>query len=136
MKKNKKGFTLIELLAVIVVLAIILVIAVPRVLKVIEDARKESLGKSAQMAAKHMQQDYALQVLSGTVPEAKTEDTACPATAGVTEGTCTYTSASNASTGELDYTVKIVGSGKFTGWTATSVNGNTANVTESEQYID
>ena len=39
--KNKmKGFTLVELLAVIVILAIILVIAVPKVMSVIEDAKK------------------------------------------------------------------------------------------------
>jgi len=44
---NKKGFTLIELLAVIVILAIIAVIAIPRILNVVEEAKKGSAEASA-----------------------------------------------------------------------------------------
>ena len=52
MKKNlKNGFTLVELLAVIVILAIILVIAVPKVMSVIEDAKKATLESTAKMIA-------------------------------------------------------------------------------------
>ena len=52
MKKNSKnGFTLVELLAVIVILAIILVIAVPKVMSVIEDAKKATLESTAKMIA-------------------------------------------------------------------------------------
>jgi len=45
----KKGFTLIELLAVIVILAIIALIATPIILGIINDARKESNEKSAEL---------------------------------------------------------------------------------------
>ena len=52
MKRSKKrGFTLVELLAVIVILAIILVIAVPKVMSVIEDAKKATLESTAKMIA-------------------------------------------------------------------------------------
>ena len=46
-----RGFTLVELLAVIVILAIILVIAVPKVMSVIEDAKKATLESTAKMIA-------------------------------------------------------------------------------------
>ena len=59
MKKNIKGslklttsgFTLVELLAVIVILAIILVIAVPKIMSIIEDAKKGTLESTAKMIA-------------------------------------------------------------------------------------
>ena len=44
---DKKGFTLIELLAVIVILAIISVIALPKILNVVEEAKKGSAEASA-----------------------------------------------------------------------------------------
>ena len=44
---KKKGFTLIELLAVIVILVIISVIAIPRILNVVEEAKKGSAEASA-----------------------------------------------------------------------------------------
>ena len=47
----KKGFTFIELLAVIVILAIIALIATPIILGIINDARKESNEKSAELYA-------------------------------------------------------------------------------------
>ena len=125
---NKKGFTLVELLAVIVVLAIILVIAVPRILDVIESARKESLGRSAQMVANYLQKDSALRMLSSdfTVPE-DGED--CPEDAGFAdpeEGDCTYDSSLEGT--EASFTVTIVGAGKFAGWTAISTNGKTPTI--------
>ena len=42
MKMNKKGFTLIELLAVIVILAVIALIAVPRIIELLNSARKSA----------------------------------------------------------------------------------------------
>ena len=47
----KKGFTLIELLAVIVILAIIALIATPIILGIINDARRESNERSAELYA-------------------------------------------------------------------------------------
>ena len=44
---KNKGFTLIELLAVIVILAIIAVIAVPKILNVVDEAKKSSAEASA-----------------------------------------------------------------------------------------
>ena len=40
--KNNKGFTLVELLAVIAILAILVIIALPNVLKMFNDAKKNS----------------------------------------------------------------------------------------------
>ena len=125
-RMNKKGFTLVELLAVIVVLAIILVIAVPRILDVIESARKESLGRSAQMVANYLQKDSAVKMLSSTFPVAATNVT-CPEDSGWpvggTDGACTYDVTVTGT--EASFTVEIVGAGKFAGWTATSVDGKT-----------
>ena len=45
----KRGFTLIELLAVIVILAIIALIAAPIVVNIINDSKKESIKRSAEM---------------------------------------------------------------------------------------
>ncbi len=47
----KKGFTLIELLAVIVILAIIALISTPIILGIINDAKKESNERSAELYA-------------------------------------------------------------------------------------
>ena len=45
---RKKGFTLIELLAVIVILAILALITVPIVLKLVNNARRDSSVRSAE----------------------------------------------------------------------------------------
>ncbi len=45
----KNGFTLVELLAVIVILAIIALIATPIVLSIIDDTKKSSMLRSAEM---------------------------------------------------------------------------------------
>lgn len=125
MKLNKKGFTLIELLAVIVVLAIILVIAVPRVLDVINNARKEALGKSAQLVVSSLEQKYAEQIMAG-----KTwVDGACADVVkfNTSEGTCSYTT--DATGDEPVFTVTITGAGRFAGFTATSDNKASSTVT-------
>ena len=44
-----QGFTLVELLAVIVILAIIALIATPIVLSIIDDTKKSSMLRSAEM---------------------------------------------------------------------------------------
>ena len=46
---KSKGFTLVELLAVIVILSIIAIIAVPIVINIIEDSKKNSILRSAEM---------------------------------------------------------------------------------------
>jgi prepilin-type N-terminal cleavage/methylation domain-containing protein len=129
---NKKGFTLIELLAVIVVLAILLVIAVPRVLDVIESARSESLGKSAQIVAKHLKQEHAIALTQGTAPSASiTDPTACPEASGfnASEGNCVYTL--DLTGGEPEFVVTIQGLQRFAGWYAQSTDGNNATVSST-----
>ena len=64
MKKN--GFTLIELLAVIVILAIIALIATPIILGIINDARKESNERSAELYASAVRNAIATYQLTGT----------------------------------------------------------------------
>ena len=62
----KKGFTLIELLAVIVILAIIALIATPIILGIINDARKESNERSAELYASAVRNAVAAYQLTGT----------------------------------------------------------------------
>ena len=50
-RKNKNAFTLVELLAIIVILAVILVIAVPKIISIIDDAKKGTLISTAKMIA-------------------------------------------------------------------------------------
>ena len=50
-RKNKNAFTLVELLATIVILAVMLVIAVPKVISIIDDAKKGTLISTAKMIA-------------------------------------------------------------------------------------
>jgi len=67
----KKGFTLIELLAVIVILAIIALIATPIILGIINDARKESNERSAELYASAVRNAIASYQL--TYPNAPTK---------------------------------------------------------------
>ena len=46
---KNKGFTLIELLAVIVILAIIALIATPIIIGIINDSKKQSIKRSAEL---------------------------------------------------------------------------------------
>ena len=70
----KKGFTLIELLAVIVILAIIALIATPIILGIINDARKESNERSAELYASAVRNAVAAYQLTGTTSPAKFSD--------------------------------------------------------------
>lgn len=128
MKLNKKGFTLIELLAVIVVLAIILVIAVPKVLDVINTARSEALGKSAQVAVSSLEKEYMLKMSMG---EEWSTSGSCSAVIKfeASEGTCNYTTTTEGV--EPVFTVTIIGAGKFDGWTATSSSPASSTVTKT-----
>jgi len=70
----KKGFTLIELLAVIVILAIIALIATPIILGIINDARKESNERSAELYASAVRNAIAAYQLTGTTAPTKFSD--------------------------------------------------------------
>jgi prepilin-type N-terminal cleavage/methylation domain-containing protein len=70
----KKGFTLIELLAVIVILAIIALIATPIILGIINDARKESNERSAELYASAVRNAIAAYQLTGTSAPTKFSD--------------------------------------------------------------
>ena len=70
----KKGFTLIELIAVIVILAIIALIATPIILGIINDARKESNERSAELYASAVRNAVAAYQLTGTTAPTKFSD--------------------------------------------------------------
>ena len=129
--RNKKGFTLVELLAVIVILAIILVIAVPQVLRVIDQSRRDSLRSSVRMYASAIETDYLVSMASdnpptGTVPSGTT----CPNVVKFENGTCTY--ALSVVDNIPTATVTLVGSGNFSGLTATGTKTGTVTVTDTE----
>lgn len=63
--KNKNGFTLVELLTVIAILGLILIISVPKVIGIIEDTRKTSFKKSADLIVQTLKLEYS-QKLYGT----------------------------------------------------------------------
>src|SRR5690554_4187502 len=65
----KKGFTLIELLALIAILAILVILVVPKVLKLFEEAKKNTFKIEIQNIMKAAQQSYASQLLKGSVTE-------------------------------------------------------------------
>ena len=62
---KEKGFTLIELLAVIVILAIIALIATPIILNIINDAKKQSNQRSAELYLKAAELAIARENLNG-----------------------------------------------------------------------
>ncbi len=114
---KKRGFTLVELLAVIVILAVILVIAVPQINNVIKETRKNSLGSTAKLIAskaeeKEVEND-ALEISGSITCEdlVKLDDN---------YGNCTVSK--NSTTGKWE--VRIVGSGKFSGYTCTGTKDN------------
>jgi len=67
---KNKGFTLIELLAVIVILAIIALIATPIILGIIDDARKSSSERGAELVISSVDLAYssAYMLNDGNVP--------------------------------------------------------------------
>ena len=106
-KKNKFGFTLVELLAVIVILAIILVIAVPKVMSVIEDAKKATLESTAKMIASQAEKAKVQNTLLG-----KTESITCKDITNINDvdyADCDIVFDNNTAK------VTIAGSGKFEG---------------------
>lgn len=64
MKRNK-GFTLIELLAVIVILAILVLIALPKVLQMVENARRDTFKIEVQKMLGQMETVSADKMLNG-----------------------------------------------------------------------
>jgi len=70
----KKGFTLIELLAVIVILAIIALIATPIILGIINDARRESNERSAELYASSVKNAIAAYQLTHPTAPTKFSD--------------------------------------------------------------
>jgi len=109
--KNKssreKGFTLVELLAVIVILAIILVIAVPKIMDVINDAKKATLESTAKMIASQAEKQKVQNTVLG-----KEEEITCDSVAQINK-----TDYASCSIEFDDNTAKVTieGSGKFEG---------------------
>ena len=68
--KKKNGFTLVELLAVIVVLALIMIIAIPSVLKVMNNARRQSFALYIEKVVTAVQTQYVYDAATGDIPGA------------------------------------------------------------------
>ncbi len=62
---NKKGFTLVELLAVIAILAILVIIALPNVLKMFNDAKKNSFLTEAKTVYSEISKKYISESMKG-----------------------------------------------------------------------
>ena len=62
---NKKGFTLVELLAVIAILAILVIIALPNVIKLYNDAKKNSFLTEAKTIYKEAANKYITESMKG-----------------------------------------------------------------------
>ncbi len=62
---NKKGFTLVELLAVIAILAILVIIALPNVLKMLNDAKKNSFLTEAKTVYSEVSKKYISESMKG-----------------------------------------------------------------------
>ena len=73
---KNKGFTLIELLAVIVILAIIALIATPIILNIINDSRKSSIDRTAELIGSEIQLAYSSYMMnvSATSATASADD--------------------------------------------------------------
>ena len=95
------------MLSVIVILAIILVIAVPKIMPVIEDAKKATLESSAKMIASQAEKQKVQNTLLG-----KTDEITCESVAKINN--VDYESCEVKFNGDTAY-VTIEGSGKFNG---------------------
>ena len=117
MQKNK-GFTLVELLSVIVILAVILVIAVPQIMSVIESARKGSIESTAKLIAEGAEREYTNRKILGKDTNIECSDVSSMNSNDY--GTCVITFDNRGKA-----TVKVIGKGKFEGYTC---NGNSTNM--------
>ena len=62
---NKKGFTLVELLAVITILAILVIIALPNVIKLYNNAKKNTFLTEAKTIYKEAANKYITESMKG-----------------------------------------------------------------------
>ena len=62
---NKKGFTLVELLAVIAILALLVIIALPNVLKMFNQAKKDTFLTEAKTIYKEISKKYISEAMKG-----------------------------------------------------------------------
>ena len=63
--KNNKGFTLVELLAVIAILALLVIIALPNVLKMFNQAKKDTFLTEAKTIYKEISKKYISEAMKG-----------------------------------------------------------------------
>lgn len=122
MKKGRKGFTLVELLAVIVVLAIILVIAVPKILDVINSARKSAFEDSAKLLISQAEKNYLIEQAQGNEGTLSYEDDECGNLADLSAndyGSCAITLNSDGKVTNIE----LEGAGKFAGYTCEFAEG-------------
>ena len=102
---KKRGFTLVELLAVIVILAIILIIAVPKVISIINDAKRGTFETTAKMIASTAERKKIENNILGN-----TDDISCESVAKIND--IDYESCSISFDGNTAK-VTLLGAGKF-----------------------
>ena len=81
---NKKGFTLVELLAVIAILAILVIIALPNVLKMFNDAKKNTFMTEARKIYSEAEKKYISNQMKGITLTTYSDDSSL-CDVGVTE---------------------------------------------------
>ena len=126
-KNQKNAFTLVELLSVIVILSIILVIAVPKVMSVIEDAKKATLESTVKMIASAAEKAKVQNTLLG-----KNDEITCESVAKINDvdyASCDITFENNTAK------VTISGSGKFEGLYVCNGTKTSAEATDEECEI-
>ena len=120
---KNKGFTLIELLAVIVILAIIALIATPIILGIINDSKKQSSMRSAELYLKAAELAIARENINGEV-----DITSCDVITDITKSNF-----EGSKTGDLSCNGKLVkvdmDKDTATSGTITFINGKLSSVT-------
>ena len=124
--KNKKGFTLVELLAVIAILAILVIIALPNMMKLFNNAKKESFTTEVKNVAKTAEQQW----MSDSMVETKE----------IVYSRCSDSSCTNplklSGRNEFEYVIKLNKNGKIIEYEASdgtyqySYNGNGLRIEE------
>ena len=104
---NKKGFTLVELLAVIAILAILVIIALPNVLKMFNDAKKNTFMTEARKIYSEAEKKYISNQVKGITLTTYSDDSS------LCENGATKCDLDLSGRTNIDYLIKTNTSGKI-----------------------
>ncbi len=107
---KKKGFTLVELLAVIAILAILVIIALPNVMKLFNDAKKNSFTNEVKEIYKTAQQQWMSESMNQTSEKMYGRETAI---------NCEATELDLSGRTQIKYGIKLNKSGEVVNYVAT-----------------